>query len=323
MPLSFSSGALCALFLSTLAFQPQVDIQQRATREPARQLDNVPRPDIRIDTALVQIPAHVTTAFGASVTTLNRANFHVFEDGVEQTITEFATEDAPISIGLLFDSSGSMQKKMQRSSEAAAAFFKTANSEDEFFLVEFNDRAKLSIPFTANSAEIYQHIAHIKPYGRTSLLDAIHVAMQQMKYAHHLRKAIVILSDGGDNRSRYTGAEIRNAMLESDVQLYAMGIFDPPGDAHKLPIEEVNGPRLLDELSQQTGGRNYPVDNLDDLASISARIGEELRSQYLLGYNSTNPARDGRYRRVTLTVDPPSPQLLKAYYRQGYNAPSN
>ncbi len=216
-----------------------------------------------------------------------------------------------------------MQKKMQRSSEAAAAFFKTANSEDEFFLVEFNDRAKLSIPFTANSAEIYQHIAHIKPLGRTSLLDAIHLSLQQMKHAQHLRKAIVILSDGGDNRSRYTGTEIRNAMLEADVQLYAMGIFDQ-GDTHKLPIEEVNGPRLLDELSEQTGGRNYPVDNLDDLASISSHIGEELRSQYLLGYTSTNAARDGKYRRVTLTVDPPSgSQELKAYYRQGYNSPSN
>ena len=325
MPLSLSSGVLCALLVSTaLAFQSPVSIEQRPTRPSAPQLDNVPRPDIRIDAALVQIPAHITTALGVSVTTLDRSHFHLYEDGVEQTITQFGKEDAPLSIGLLFDSSGSMQKKMRRSSEAAAAFFRTANFDDEFFLVEFNDRAKLSIPFTANSQEIYQHIAHIKPYGRTSLLDAIHVAMQQMKHAQHLRKAIVILSDGGDNRSRYTGAEIKSAMLESDVQLYAMGIFDPQGDPRKLPPEEVNGPRLLDELSQQTGGRHYPVDNLDELASVSARIGEELRSQYLLGYTSTNPARDGKYRRVTLTVDPPSgSQELKAYYRQGYTSPTN
>jgi Ca-activated chloride channel family protein len=216
-----------------------------------------------------------------------------------------------------------MQKKMQRSSEAAAAFFKTANLEDEFFLVEFNDRAKLAIPFTADAQELYQHIVHIKPFGRTSLLDAIHLAMQQMKSARHLRKALVIFSDGGDNRSRYTGAEIRNAMLESDVQLYAMGIFDRT-DPHKLPLEEQNGPRLLDELSEQTGGRHYPVDNLDDLASISARIGAELRSQYLLGYSSSNATRDGKYRRVTLTVTkPPDLPEVKTYYRQGYTAPSD
>jgi Ca-activated chloride channel homolog len=324
MPPSCSCGALCALFLSAaFAFQAPVSIEPRPARPAARQLDIVPRPDIRVDSTLIQIPAHVTTAKGASVTTLDRASFHLFEDGVEQSITQFAQEDAPISIGLLFDTSGSMQKKMQRSSEAAAAFFKTANLEDEFFLVEFNDHAKLSVPFTPDAGELFHHIAHIKPFGRTSLLDAIHLAMLQMKHAQHLRKAIVILSDGGDNRSRYTGTEIRNAMLESDVQLYAMGIFDQ-GDTHKLPIEEVNGPRLLDELSEQTGGRHYPVDNLDDLASISARIGAELRSQYLLGYSSSNPVRDGKYRRVTLTVTPPADlPSLKAYYRQGYNAPTN
>jgi VWFA-related protein len=288
-----------------------------------RRLDIVPRADIRVDSALVQIPVHVTTSAGASVTTLDRGRFRLFEDGVEQSITQFALEDAPISIGLLFDASGSMQKKMQRSSEAAAAFFKTANAEDEFFLVEFNDRAKLSVPFTPDSGELFQHIAHLKPFGRTSLLDAIHLAMQQMKHAQHLRKAIVILSDGGDNRSRYTTTEIKNAMLESDVQLYAMGIFDQ-GDAHKLPSEEQNGPRLLDELSQQTGGRHYPVDNLDELAAISERIGNELRSQYVLGYSSTNPARDGKYRRVTVTVaSPPESPELKAYYRQGYASPAD
>src|SRR5262249_2047513 len=156
-------------------------------------------------------------------------------------ITEFSREDGPISIGLLFDSSGSMQKKMRRSAEAAAAFFKTASSDDEFFLVEFNDRAKLAVPFTPDPEELYQHISHIKPFGRTSLFDAIHVALQQMRHARHLRKAIVILSDGGDNRSRYTGTEIKNAMLESDVQLYAMGIF-AEGDTSKLPQEEQNGP---------------------------------------------------------------------------------
>ena len=320
-------GAQCALLLSVcsvaLAFQAPVSIEPRPNRATAaRRLELVPPADIRVDSSLVLIPAHVTTPMGASITTLDRGSFRVFEDGVEQTITQFAHEDGPISIGLLFDSSGSMQNKMQRSSEAAAAFFKTANLDDEFFLVEFSDRAKLSVPFTQDAKELYQHIAHIRPFGRTSLLDAIHLAMQQMKYARHLRKAIVILSDGGDNRSRYTGAEIRNAMLESDVQLYAMGIFDR--DSHKLPQEEQNGPHLLDELSQQTGGRNFPVDNLDDLASISARIGSELRSQYLLGYSSNNPARDGKYRRVTLTVTPP-PDLpnLKANYRQGYTAPSN
>src|SRR5690349_3812369 len=218
MALSKSFSAARVLFLiGSAALAQQVTIVPRAAREPARRSDAVPRADIRVDSSLVLIPAHVTTAGGTSVTTLTKENFHLFEDGVEQNITTFAKDDAPISIGLLFDASGSMQKKMQKSSEAAAAFFKTANSEVEFFLVEFNERPKLSVPFTPDSGEIYKRISHTRPFARTSLLDAIHMAMEQMKFARNLRKAIVILSDGGDNSSRYTVRQIKSAMLESDV----------------------------------------------------------------------------------------------------------
>ena len=166
----------------------------------------VPPADIRIDSSLVLIPVHVTTPGGESVTTLDRNSFQLFEDGVEQKITLFSKDDAPLSVGLVFDASGSMQNKIRKSSEAAATFFKTANADDEFFLVEFNDRPKLTVPFTPDADEIYQHIAHAKAFGRTSLLDAIHLAALQMKHAHNPRKALVIFSDGGDNRSRYTAA---------------------------------------------------------------------------------------------------------------------
>jgi VWFA-related protein len=282
----------------------------------------VPRTRLRVDSALVQIPVHVTTAAGASVTGLTRDNFQVFEDNVEQKITHFAMEDAPISIGLLFDSSGSMQDKMRWSSEAAAQFFKTANDDDEFFLVEFNDRPKLTVAFTPDSDELYQRILRARPFGRTSLLDAIHLALVHMKNARNLRKAIVILSDGGDNRSRYTAREIKNAMLESDVQLYAMGIFDPDESKRRTP-EEQNGPQLLDELAEQSGGRLYTVERLDYLPTISARIGRELRNQYLLGYCSTNDSRDGKYRRVKVkVVAPPRMPDLRTYHRPGYHAPA-
>lgn len=322
-PSRFFSAALAVLLLSSfVGLAQQVAILPRTHEAPAKRAD-VPRADIRVDSSLVLIPAHVTNASGTSVTSLSREEFHLFEDGVEQKITTFAKDDAPISIGLLFDASGSMQKKMQKSSEAAAAFFKTANLEDEFFLVEFNERPKLAVPFTPDSMEIYKRISHTKPFGRTSLLDAIHMALEQMKFARNLRKAIVILSDGGDNRSRYTVRQIKSAMLESDVQVYAMGIFDRDA-THRLPSEEVNGPHLLDELSQETGGQHYPVDNLDDLSMISERIGMELRMQYMLGYSSTNAARDGKYRRVKLTLTPPADMTdLHSYYRQGYYAPSN
>ena len=280
----------------------------------------VPQALLRVDSSLVLIPAHVTTAEGTSVMNLTKENFQLFEEGVEQKITHFTRDDAPISIGLLLDTSGSMENKMRKSSEAAARFIKTANADDEFFLVEFNERPKLTVPFTPDSDLIFRRIAHTRPFGRTSLLDAIHLAMVQMKNAHNLRKAIVILSDGGDNRSRFTSSEVKNDMLESDVQLYAMGVFDHD-DLHKHPIEEQNGPVLLDQLAEQTGGRLFTVGDLNELESISTRISNELRNEYLLGYSPTNDSRDGKYRRVKLKLNAPDMPNLRTNYRHGYYAP--
>jgi VWFA-related protein len=281
-----------------------------------------PRTHLRVDVSMVLIPVHVATPLGTPVATLNRENFHLFEEGVEQQITYFAKDDAPVSVGIVFDSSGSMRNKMRKAAEAAAMFFKTANAEDEFFLVEFNDRPKLAVPFTSDSAELYQRIAHTRTFGRTSLLDAIDLALRQMKTAKNSRKAIVILSDGGDNRSRHTVRQIKNAVLESDVLIYAIGIFDSD-DSPKRPIEEQNGPLLLDELTEQSGGRHYRAQDLEDLPDIGARIGNELRNQYLLGYPTQSAVRDGKYRRVKVNLSAPADMpKLKMYYRQGYYAPA-
>src|SRR5580704_17398299 len=278
----------------------------------------LPKADIRVDTALVLVPAQVTNVFGTPITDLHKQDFNVFEDGVEQPITNFSFEDAPLSLGLLYDISGSMRNKIKKSAEAAAAFFKTSNPDDEFFLVEFSDRPKLTVPFTSDPDEVYQRIAHAKPFGRTSLLDAIQMAMGEMKHAQNTRKALVIVSDGGDNRSRHSEREIKNAILESDLQVYAMGIFDPD-DGPKHSLEEQNGPQLLKDLADESGGREFPVIDLNDLPSISARIGNQLRNQYLLGYTPINSERDGKYRNIHLKVaaQPHIPDL-RIYYRHGY-----
>jgi len=316
------SSLCCAVAFPAFAAEESVSITPRFTRAIVEPPSPVVEAHLRIDSALVQIPVHVTTAYGMSITDLTKENFQIFEDDVEQKIATFAQDDAPVSVGLLFDSSGSMQNKIRKSSEAVATFFKTANAEDEFFLVEFNERPKLAVSFTRDSDDIYRKVAHIRPFGRTSLLDAIHLASEQMKNARNLRKALVILSDGGDNRSRYTAHEIKNALLESDVQVFAMGIFDPD-DVPKRTPEEAKGPQLLDELAEQTGGRMYTVDKLDDLANISARIGNQLRNQYLLGYSPNNPVRDGKYRHVKVNLIAPEGSAdLRTYYRHGYYAPA-
>jgi Ca-activated chloride channel family protein len=277
---------------------------------------------IRSTVSLVTIPVHVTTPFGLSVTTLTRDNFQLFEDNVQQKIVSFTKDDAPLSIGLLFDCSGSMRNKMRLSADAVTAFFKTANANDEFFLVQFNERPKLTTPFTKDADDISHEIGRTKPFGRTSLLDAIHLALREMKTAKNRRKALVIVSDGGDNRSRHTAGQIKNAMAESEVQLYAIGIFDNDADSKKQTIEEQNGPMLLNTLAEMTGGRHFPVSNLEELPSIGQRIGIELRNQYLLGYTSTNSKFDGKYRTVKLTVAAPKENTpLRAEYRHGYYAP--
>jgi Ca-activated chloride channel family protein len=305
--------ATSTFFLScTLAFQFPYD----GPIAPRLRPETAPVADLRVDVPLALIPVHVTTEFGASVTTLKQENFRVFEDGVEQKIANFSSEDAPLSIGLLFDASGSMRNKIRKSAEAAAAFFRTANADDEFFLVEFNDRAKLSIPFTRDANLIYQHIVRTRPVGRTSLLDAIHMALTQMKDAKHLRKAIVIVSDGGDNRSRYTESEIKSAMREADVQVYALGIFDPDDQPKHTP-EEKNGPKLLGELAHQTGGRDFAIHNLEDLPTVCERIGNELRNQYVIGYAPSN-ADDSGYRHVKVTLAAPEMPPMRIYHRQGY-----
>ena len=307
------------------AFQPPtrvaVSIDPRFDLATAPAVARIPEARLRVDSALALIPVHVTTADGATVTNLARDNFEIFEDGVEQKITHFSKDDAPVSVGLLFDTSGSMNTKIRKSSEAAATFFKTANEDDEFFLVEFNDRPKLSVPFTSDSGLLFRRISHLRPFGRTSLLDAIHLALGQMKSARNLRKALVILSDGGDNRSRFTASEVKNAMLESDVQLYAMGIFDLD-DMHKHPIEEQNGPQLLEDLAEQTGGEMYTVESADKLGPVIERISRELRNQYLLGYSPSDSDRDGKYRRVKVKLNTPDLPNLRTYFRHGYYAPA-
>ena len=312
-------------FQSDLLNGPSILITPARSRDSGRRASQpgdagVPQPTLRIDSSLVLIPAQVTTREGAPLMDLTRKDFRIYEDGTEQAITYFAKDDAPVSIGLLLDSSGSMKNKKQKATEAAAAFFRTANSDDEFFLVEFDDRPKLAISFTPDTDALYREISHTRPFGQTSLFDAIHLALGVMKNARHERKALVIVSDGGDNRSRHTFAEIKNDVLEADVQLYAMGIYDANGASKGSP-EESNGPQVLDHLAELTGGRHFPVLNLGSLPEVSTRIGQLLRNRYLLGYNPTNALRDGRYRDVKLDVAAPVNPGIHIQYRKGYYAP--
>ena len=278
--------------------------------------------DIRVNKTLVLINVTVTDPLNRFVTGLEKDHFRLFEDKVEQEISAFSSEDAPISIGLVFDTSGSMGPKLQKSRQAAAEFFKTANPSDEFFLVQFNDRPELAVPFTTDTDKIQSALTFTQSKGRTALLDSVYLAMHEMKKAKNPRKALLIISDGGDNSSQYTETEIKNAVREADVQIFAIGIFEGMGARGRTP-EEAAGPGLLTDLAEQTGGRPYAVENVAELPDIAAKIGIELRNEYILGYTPKNAERDGKYRRVQVKLNQPRGlPPLKAFFRLGYYAPT-
>lgn len=278
---------------------------------------------LRVDSNLVLVPVSVCDPMNKPVTGLEKEHFKVFDDKVEQTITHFAMDDEPVDVGLVFDISGSMGNKLRRSRMAAADFFKTANPEDAFFLVEFNDAPKLVVPLTKDTGELQNQLTFAESKGRTALLDAIFLAMHEMKKSTKTRKALLIISDGGDNSSRYTEGELKARVRESDVLVYSIGIFESGGGRDRSP-EESNGPALLSDLAQATGGRYFDVEDINEMPDIAAKIGIELRNRYVIGYSPTVTARDGKYHHVQVKVVPPRGlglPTLKAYWRPGYYAP--
>lgn len=288
---------------------------------PPEDVTPQPKATLRAGITIVQVPVTVTAPDGRFVTDLDQDAFEVFEDNIKQKIVSFGSEDAPISVGIVFDTSGSMGNKLTRSRLSVTEFFKNANPEDEGFLVEFNDRPQLVVPLTHNLEEIQNRLMFTQSKGRTALLDGVYLAINTMKKARNPRKALIIISDGGDNSSRYTATEVKNLVREADVQIYAMGIFESGGMMGRTP-EEASGPETLRDLSEPTGGRYFPV-GMDNLADTAAKIGIELRNQYLVGYSPSNQARDGKYRKIKVNLlhQRGLPQL-NARFRTGYYAPT-
>jgi Ca-activated chloride channel family protein len=293
----------------------QVAIEPRA--RPGAREESLPKPDLRVDTTLVLVPVSVNDPLNRPITGLEKENFRVYEDKVEQTITAFSREDEPIAVGLVFDTSGSMGDKLKRSRMAASEFFKFADPQDEYFLVEFDNSPRMEVPLTKDTGRIEEQLTFSRSRGSTALLDAIYLALHEMKKSKMNKKALLIISDGGDNHSRYTVTEVNNVVRESDTLIYSIGVFG----GGNTP-EEAGGPGLLSKISEQTGGRLFEA-NAVELPDIAKNIGIELRNRYVLGYSPKNALRDGKYRQVFVRVAPPRGlPPLKAHWRLGYYAPA-
>ncbi len=314
----------CSIPTSAQNSTEDVHIQPRVQPQPPKEPEGDPSlkthtKPLKVDVNLVLVPVTITDPMNRLVTGLDRDNFNLFEGRDQQEIKTFSSEDAPVSLGVIFDMSGSMGSKIERAREAVIEFFKTANPQDEFFMITFADKPEEIADFTSSVDDIQGKLVYTVPKGRTALLDAIYLGVTKMRQAKYPKKALLIISDGGDNHSRYTEGEIRSMVKEADTLIYAIGIYD-----HSFPSEEERlGPTLLSDVTELTGGRAFTIDNPNDLADVSTKIGIELRNQYVLGYRPRNPGHDGKWRKIKVKLIPPKGlPPLRVYAKTGYYAPT-
>lgn len=275
---------------------------------------------IKKNVELVLVPVTITDDRDRVVTGLAKENFQVFEGKQQQEIRHFSSEDTPISIGILFDSSGSMKDKMDRAREAVHNFCQRANPQDEFFMVTFSDSPELIVDLTRNTEEIENKLMFVNPHGRTALIDAVYLAIKKMRQATYQRRAILIISDGGDNHSRYTESEIMNMVKEADVTIFGIGVFD----RHFVTEEEQMGPELLEDLAATSGGRAFAVDTPNVLSEVAIKIGTELRNQYVLGYTPVKVQHDGKWHKINVKLALPRKfSFLRIHSKTGYYAPKD
>jgi Ca-activated chloride channel family protein len=299
-------GLACVLLAGAWAAQepnPRVETSSQASAA-----DSTPR--IHLDVKLVLIPVAVTDNKDRPFRGLQKENFRLTDEGDVQEISSFSNEDAPVSVGVVFDASSSMQDKIRESREAVKRFLDTSMPEDEFFLLRFNDRPEMLLPFTTDTDEVRDMLRNVYATGWTALLDAIYMGVQNMKKASNSRKALLVLSDGGDNNSRYSEYEIKDLVREADVRIFAISVLD--------------GSRLLKNLATESGGRAYKVRKLKQLDEIIAKVSQDMRNEYVLGYSPNNLKGDGKYHKIKVEVIPPDgTPRLRVSWKRGYYAPAN
>jgi Ca-activated chloride channel family protein len=296
---------------------PRVDKTKVADAKIPSALDTHTKP-FKADADLVLVPVTVTDPDDRIVTGLEKHNFAVFENKKKQQIASFSSDDAPISMGIIFDMSGSMADKLDKARQAVVQFAESANPQDEFFLIAFSDEPKLLTGFTSSVGELQNKLLYTQAKGETALLDAIYMGINEMHQASNRRKALLIISDGGDNHSRYTEQEVKDMVEEADVQIYAIGIYD---DAPRTE-EEREGPQLLSDITEATGGRTFALNDVNELPDVASKIGIQLRNEYVVGYVPFKKPKDGKWHKIRVKLIPPKGlPPLTVYAKKGYFAP--
>ena len=273
--------------------------------------------DLKINVNMTLVPVTVLDGMGRSVTGLQLRNFRVFDNSRPVPIASFARQDQPVAVGLVFDCSRSMTNKFMSEREAPRQLFNQLGKDDESFLITVAGRASLRTPLTPDFDDIASELLFTHPNGATPLLDGVRMGLDELKRSRLPRKALVVVSDGGDNNSRYTLHEIDELAAESDVQIFAALFYKNP----QAP-EEAAGPDLLDDLAQKSGGVSFAIQKMEDIHSAMTRIGVSLHNQYVLGYYTPDEAHTGQYRKIAVQLlTPPGTPHLSIHARQGYYAP--
>jgi Ca-activated chloride channel family protein len=277
-----------------------------------------PSPALHVDVDLVLLQATVTDRNNKYVNGLGLQNFRVWEDKVEQRVEYISAENVPLSVGIIFDVSGSMQEKLANAREAANTFLRVGDREDEYFLVQFSDSPQVLQSFTTDITKLQNRLLLSRAKGSTSLYDALYLGMEMVTHGSNGRKALLLITDGEDNHSRYSLSDVKSFAKEHDVMIYSIGIQDDSD----LQISGENGRAVLQELSELTGGAAFFPRSSAELPAICMQIGIDLKNQYVLGYHPLNLAKDGKWRKVQVKVVVPkgmSPAYVRA--KTGYYAP--
>lgn len=305
---------LMLVFVTSLFLAPALYSQQPEATPPDEE-----KGPVKIKTDLVTLTLTVTDLYGRYVSGLTKNAFKIQDNGQDQEITFFSDSDAPVSVGILFDVSGSMSgDKIAKAKNALERFVNTSHPSDEYFLIGFNSRAQLLLDRTRDGQAVLDKFTLVKPSGNTALYDAVYLGVEKVTRGAHQKKAVIVISDGQDNNSRYNFGETRRLLKESDVTIYAVGILSGGDSGSALGMQ---GQAFLDELSSVTGGKSfYPTSDVE-MDEIFERIALELRHQYSIGYTPPDFQPDGKWRKVKVKVKPPRglPRLT-VRSREGYYA---
>lgn len=299
--------------------KPAPLINQQPTPQTPTAKETNPQETLIVNTDLVTLTVTVQDQYNRFVSGLTKSAFEVNDNGEKQEIAFFSDDDAPVSVGIVFDVSGSMSgDKISRAREALRKFVQTSHKDDQYFLIGFNSRAQLLVDNTRDGDEVVNKLTFVEPKSNTALYDATYLGVQKVTRGAHKKKAILLISDGQDNQSRYTFSEVRRLLKESDVVVYAIGILDGTDAGSAMGM---SGQAYLDELANISGGKAFFPSSGLEMDEIFERVALELRHQYSIGYRPSNFVNNGKWRKLKVKVTPPRgmPRLF-VRTREGYFA---